>query len=245
MLLARLADRHGVREFVSISTDKAVNPTSVMGCSKLLAERFVQALSGGSGTKFIVVRFGNVLGSRGSVLSIFAEQVARGGPITVTHPDVSRYFMTVQEAVRLTIYAGAIGSSGEVLVLDMGEPVRILDLAQQMIRLAGLRPGEDIEIEIVGADIGRKVKEISIRLYREASEFAATKGINFSAIDPDYLLPLLALLAAGAAGVGGRRSAAGAGGAGQAGVVGDGPTHTRSCALSAANLERGSSLVRS
>jgi FlaA1/EpsC-like NDP-sugar epimerase len=169
--LAQLADRHGVREFVSISTDKAVNPTSVMGCSKLLAERFVQAMSHESRTKFIVVRFGNVLASNGSVVPTFQEQIRRGGPITVTHPDIERYFMTIPEASQLVLQAASQGTGGEIFVLDMGESVKIVDLARDLIALSGLDQ-DDIEIIYTGLRPGEKLFE---ELYCDGERRVSTK----------------------------------------------------------------------
>jgi FlaA1/EpsC-like NDP-sugar epimerase len=157
--LVDLAEGHAVRSLVMISTDKAVKPTSVMGSCKRLAEQYVQARSTGSGCRFITVRFGNVLDSSGSVVPIFREQIARGGPVTVTHPDIIRYFMLIPEAAQLVIQAGAMGKGGEIFVLDMGEPVRIMDLAHDLIRLSGLRVGEDIEVQITGLRPGEKLFE--------------------------------------------------------------------------------------
>ncbi len=157
--LVDLAEEHQVHALVMISTDKAVNPTSVMGCCKRLAEQYVQARSAGSRCRFVTVRFGNVLDSSGSVVPIFREQIARGGPVTVTHPEVIRYFMMIPEAAQLVLQAGAMGQGGEIFVLDMGEPVRIVDLAHDMIRLSGLRVGTDIEVEIVGLRPGEKLFE--------------------------------------------------------------------------------------
>jgi FlaA1/EpsC-like NDP-sugar epimerase len=156
--LAELADENGVQEFVMISTDKAVNPTSIMGVSKQLAERFVHAFSERAGTKFVVVRFGNVLASNGSVVPIFQDQIRRGGPITVTHPDIERFFMTIPEASQLVLQAAAMGKGGEIFVLDMGQPVRIIDLARDLIRLSGLQP-DDIEIVFTGLRPGEKLYE--------------------------------------------------------------------------------------
>ena len=157
--LVDLAEEHGVQTLVMISTDKAVNPTSVMGCCKRLAEQYVQARSDGSRCRFVTVRFGNVLDSAGSVVPIFREQIARGGPVTVTHPEVIRYFMLIPEAAQLVLQAGAMGQGGEIFVLDMGEPVRIVDLAHDMVRLSGLRVGVDVEVEIVGLRPGEKLFE--------------------------------------------------------------------------------------
>ena len=169
-LLAELANEYGVHEFVMISTDKAVNPTSIMGVSKQLAERFVHAFSEAATTKFVVVRFGNVLASNGSVVPIFQEQIRRGGPITVTHPEIERFFMTIPEASQLVLQAAAMGKGGEIFVLDMGESVRIVDLARDLIRLSGLQQ-DDIEIVFTGLRPGEKLYE---ELYFEDEEMQAT-----------------------------------------------------------------------
>lgn len=163
--LADLSIKYSIARFVMVSTDKAVNPSNVMGCSKRIAEKYVQSLSihlkeiNNTKTKFITTRFGNVLGSNGSVVPLFSKQIENGGPITITHPDIIRYFMTIPEACQLVLEAGSMGNGGEIYIFDMGKPVKIVDLAKKMIKLAGLIPEVDIKIKVVGLRPGEKLYE--------------------------------------------------------------------------------------
>lgn len=172
-VIADLSVLFSVKTFVLVSTDKAVNPTNVMGATKRISEIYIQSLNDRfeSNTNFITTRFGNVLGSAGSVVATFKKQIAEGGPITITHPDITRYFMTIPEAAKLVLEAGKIGKTGDILVFDMGKPVRILDLATRMIQLAGLMPGKDIEIKYTQLRPGEKMYE---ELFKDSEELAPT-----------------------------------------------------------------------
>jgi FlaA1/EpsC-like NDP-sugar epimerase len=186
--LAQIAGEHAVKTFVLVSTDKAVEPTTVMGASKALAEWAVEeAHARFPATQYAAVRFGNVLGSSGSVVPIFRRQIALGGPVTVTDERMTRYFMTIPEAVQLIVRAGSLGESGAVYVLEMGEPVRIMDLARDMIELSGLEPGRDVSIEVVGRRPGEKLHEELFNAYERPQPTRAEKIVlaEREPIDPE------------------------------------------------------------
>jgi FlaA1/EpsC-like NDP-sugar epimerase len=185
--VAKLAVENHVDKFVLISTDKAVNPANIMGTTKRVAEMIIQGLSGkGGGTKFIAVRFGNVIGSNGSVIPIFQRQIIEGGPVTVTHPEATRYFMSISEAVQLVMTAGAMGTGGEIFLLDMGEPIKIIDIATKLINYSGLKPGKDLEIVSIGLRPGEKLHE---ELYWQGEGIVPTENKKITMLKPNGLYP--------------------------------------------------------
>jgi FlaA1/EpsC-like NDP-sugar epimerase len=190
-ILADLSVEFQVRKFVMVSTDKAVNPTSVMGCSKRIAEIYVQSLNNnnriiGGRTQFVTTRFGNVLGSNGSVIPTFRKQIQAGGPVTVTHPDITRYFMTIPEACRLVLEAGTMGQGGEIFIFDMGKPIRIVDLAKKMIRLSGLEPQKDIDIIFTGIREGEKLFEELLNTHEDTIPTHHLKILKAKVREYDY-----------------------------------------------------------
>jgi FlaA1/EpsC-like NDP-sugar epimerase len=185
--VARLAVENHVDKFVLISTDKAVNPANIMGTTKRVAEKIIQGLSGNGGsTKFIAVRFGNVIGSNGSVIPIFQRQIIEGGPVTITDPEATRYFMSISEAVQLVMTAGAMGTGGEIFLLDMGEPIKIVDIAKKLIDFSGLKPGKDIEIVSIGLRPGEKLHE---ELYWQGEGIVPTENKKITMLKPNGLYP--------------------------------------------------------
>jgi FlaA1/EpsC-like NDP-sugar epimerase len=197
-----LALKYGVENFVMVSTDKAVNPTNIMGASKRVAEMLVLQAAQKSGKRYVVVRFGNVLGSRGSVIPTFKRQISEGGPVTVTHPDICRYFMTIPEAVQLVLQAAVVSKGGEVMMLDMGQPVKIVDLAKELIRLSGYEVGKHINIVFTGLRPGEKLYE---ELFLPDEKYEPTEhkklfvATNASRILPSHLDSAFTLLCHAAA----------------------------------------------
>lgn len=188
-VIADLADKYGVKKFVMVSTDKAVNPTNVMGCSKRICEIYVQSLNKKSATQFVTTRFGNVLGSNGSVIPLFKEQIRRGGPVTVTDKNIVRYFMLISEACKLVLEAGTKGNGGEIFVFDMGKPVRIADLAERMIQLSGAK---NVKIEYTGLREGEKLyeevlnnKENTKPTFHEKIRIAEVREYDFAQVSKD------------------------------------------------------------